>query len=270
MLIDLQGRGPLSHRLYAALRRAILHGDLPAGARLPSTRALAVELAVSRKTVLLAYGQLLEEGYAVGRRGSGTFVPRELPDDGPWSRHDGPRVRAKTSRAPRASKSRPDARLSRVGRTIRYWRTSWAPDGSSVPFDFRYGRPGLDFPLLTWRRVLARRLRRLSLEECDYGSPRGSEDLRDAIASYLQRSRGVICSPEQVLIVRGSQQALDLAQRGCFSSAAIECCSRSLAIRARAPSSPPPECPRWPPTSAATATRALRSGRSRASIARAA
>src|SRR5882672_2402328 len=78
MELTLDGTGPLYRQLYGALRASILNGTLCAGERLPSTRALAAATKVSRITVVLAYEQLLAEGYAVARRGSGTYVTAAL------------------------------------------------------------------------------------------------------------------------------------------------------------------------------------------------
>ena len=206
MLLKLDGAGPLSLQLYQALRRAILQGKLAPGARLPSTRTLAGEMGLSRNTVLLAYEQLLSEGYAVGRHGSGTYVPSELPDDV-----------ASLVRPPEGLVAAPARQsapaLSRFGRTVRNWNVTWAAPDRSVPYDFRYGRPNLDFPRATWRRLLGRQLRKLSNRDLDYGPPAGSPELRAAVARYLQGSRGVRCSADQVVIVHGSQQAMDLATR---------------------------------------------------------
>ena len=80
MIVSLAGEGPLYQRVYEALRAEILEGRLATGARLPSSRALATDLGVSRTTVLLAYDQLLAEGYVTGRVGSGTYVATELPE----------------------------------------------------------------------------------------------------------------------------------------------------------------------------------------------
>src|SRR4030095_10988696 len=76
--LSLDGDGPVHRQLYRALRRAILDGALPSGARLPSRRALTRDLGLSRPPVLRAYEQLLAEGYASGRRGSGTYVAGTL------------------------------------------------------------------------------------------------------------------------------------------------------------------------------------------------
>src|SRR5215470_17332899 len=78
-LDPLDGRGPLYRQLYRSLRRAILDGRVRAGTRLPSTRWMASETGVARNRVVLAYAQLVDEGYALGRVGSGTYVASELP-----------------------------------------------------------------------------------------------------------------------------------------------------------------------------------------------
>ncbi|PON18336.1 hypothetical protein C2W62_08515 [Candidatus Entotheonella serta] len=80
MFVKLDGTGALYQQLYQSLRSAILAGQLAPGTRLPATRAMARELGVSRNTLLLAYEQLLAEGYAVGQTGSGTYVASSLPD----------------------------------------------------------------------------------------------------------------------------------------------------------------------------------------------
>jgi GntR family transcriptional regulator/MocR family aminotransferase len=205
MLLKLDGSGPLSLQVYQALRGAILQGTLPPGARLPSSRTLAREMSLSRNTVLLAYEQLLGEGYAAGRHGSGTYVAAELPPD------VASLMRPEGNAAADSRRSAPH--LSRFARTTRGWQVTWAAPETRAPYDFRYGGPGLDFPHATWRRLLGRRLRKVSRRDLDYGSPAGSSELRAAVADYLQRSRGVRCHTEQVVIVRGSQQALDLAVR---------------------------------------------------------
>src|SRR5687767_14034052 len=78
--LDPRSREPLQAQLYASIRRAILDGIVVPGTRLPSSRALAADLGISRTTVLLAFDQLAAEGYLTARSGAGTFVTRELPD----------------------------------------------------------------------------------------------------------------------------------------------------------------------------------------------
>ena len=96
--LDRRAAGPLQQQIYGEIRRAVLDGVVPPGARLPSSRALAEDLAVSRTTTMLAFEQLTAEGYLVGRHGSGTFVAHELPDDLP--RTNGARQRLTIARHP--------------------------------------------------------------------------------------------------------------------------------------------------------------------------
>jgi GntR family transcriptional regulator/MocR family aminotransferase len=177
---------------------------------MPSTRTIAADTHVSRITAVIAYDQLIAEGYAEPRRGSGTYVAAALARDGA--------LRAR--RQPIASAP---ARLSAYGRrviaTTRGQAPSWAPRPASLPYDFRYGRPAIgDFPHALWRRLLARRARRASHRALDYGPPEGLPELRAALADYLRRSRAVVCDESQIVVVSGSQQALDLVGRVLFDA----------------------------------------------------
>jgi GntR family transcriptional regulator / MocR family aminotransferase len=190
---------PLFRQLYLGLRSAILSGQLHAGERLPSSRDLAEQFHVSRTVVVLAYDQLLAEGYVEGRRGSGTFVA----DVGARSR--GSRTTTAQLRLSRFGKA---AAMASVRATFPARRTA------SLRYDFSYGRSPVErFPLETWRRLLMQRARKASVHTHHYGSPMGEQKLRDAIAAHLRRSRAVICEADQVIIVNGSQQALDLLSR---------------------------------------------------------
>jgi GntR family transcriptional regulator/MocR family aminotransferase len=191
---------PLYRQLYDALRAAILAGHLAAGTQLPSTRTLASQLGVSRFTVVNAFEQLLAEGFLHGQIGSGTFVSTELP---------GVVVRAAGTIAAPAAGPRP--RLSRRGELLASTRlTPVAEEGR--PRAFRPGQPALDqFPAVTWARLAARLYRHAGPALLTYGDIAGYRPLREAIASYLRVARAVACEPEQVIVVSGSQQALDLA-----------------------------------------------------------
>ena len=205
MLVTLRSGEPLSQQIYQAFRRAILAGEMAPAVRLPSTRALGLELGVSRNAVLLAYEQLLAEGYAEGRAGSGTYVAAALPE------------------SPRVSRPRRGARRAvRPGRLSRYGRRlaelpppspTWSLE-QPLPYDFRYGVPSTDdFPHTIWRGIVSRRNRAGSLEGMAYGPPEGHAPLRQALAAYLRRARGIVCDHDQIIIVNGSQQALDLTAR---------------------------------------------------------
>jgi len=195
---------PLFRQLYEQLRQAILSGRLTPGTRLPPTRTLANELNVSRNTVVNAFEQLTAEGYLSGRVGSGTYVAHTLSDD------------ALRLRGPAAPVSRLSPRthaLSVRGAVIASTALEPQPDASK-PRAFRSGLPALDaFPLDLWARLSARQWRRAPSELLGYGDAAGYRPLREAIAAYLGASRGVQCTPEQVIVVAGSQQAIDLCIR---------------------------------------------------------
>jgi GntR family transcriptional regulator / MocR family aminotransferase len=207
VLLRLGPDGPLGQQVYQSLRRAILGGAAAPGTRLPSTRALARDLSVSRNTVLLAYDQLLAEGYLEGRRGSGTYVARALPD----AMLAPPAVRRR--RAEPLATARP--RLSGYGRRVAsLGDVLVGAPGSGLPYDFRYGVPSVDdFPHARWRRLIGRRARVASPTSMGYGPTAGDPRLRAELAAYLGRARGVVSDAEQIVVVNGSQQALDLAAR---------------------------------------------------------
>jgi GntR family transcriptional regulator/MocR family aminotransferase len=192
LAIDRGSGEPLHHQIYAAMRAAILDGRLRRGQRVPSTRAFAAELGVSRMPVLTAYDQLLHEGYLEGRRGSGTYVGRALPDD-LLEPSVGPLAAARTE--PRGT-GRPPLRAR--------------DDGGLGPF--RMSLPALDaFPHDLWSRLVARHAHALTHAQMAYGDPAGEVPLRRAIADHLRTARAVRCEAEQVLVVPGSQAALRLA-----------------------------------------------------------
>ncbi|HZQ23794.1 MAG TPA: PLP-dependent aminotransferase family protein [Terriglobales bacterium] len=186
--------------LYEALRAAILEGRLRPGARLPATRDLAHAYRLSRSTIVTAFEQLKSEGYVEGKTGSGTYVSKVLPEQ-----------LLHASRVP-AQKTLPHRRValsSYAGRLQPYRPTVPRPLRA-----FRANLPALDhFPAKVWAQVAARRLRRVSAKILAGGEALGYRPLREAVAEYLNTSRGVTCSAEQVLIVSGAQEALDRTAR---------------------------------------------------------
>jgi GntR family transcriptional regulator / MocR family aminotransferase len=195
---------PRYRQLYDGLRASILAGRLRAGTRLPSTRALASELGISRNTVLNAYAQLLAEGYVEGAVGSGTYVAHTLPDDV---------LHARASASPVPQNIRAQRTLSR--RSMRFGGMS--PPGGAVRGEvraFRVGVPALDaFPNELWRRLMGRRWHRPQRTLLSYGDPAGYGPLREAIAAYLSAARAMRCEAAQVIVLSGSQQALDVTAR---------------------------------------------------------
>ena len=176
---------PLYRQIYDAYRSAILTGRLRPGQRLPSTRALADELEISRLPAVNAFEQLLHEGYIEGRVGAGTYVAGDIPDD---------LTRAGTAPGPASPPSSPPTPRD---------------EGGLGPF--RVSLPALDhFPHRVWGRLLWRHGKRQSSALMAYGDPAGHVPLREAIAAYLGAARGVRCDAAHVLIVSGSQMALQL------------------------------------------------------------
>jgi GntR family transcriptional regulator/MocR family aminotransferase len=196
----------LSGWLYRELRSAILEGRLKPGTRLPTTRGLAAQYHLSRGIVVNVFEQLLAEGYLESRVGSGTSVNRKLPEDYFDAR------RAKQSSTP---SSKPVVRgvLSKGGTRLAVFPQ---PDGTRPRAirAFRANQPSVShFPTEVWSRIGARRMRLASREMLLAGDVLGYRPLREAIAAHLGSTRGVVCTADQVMIVSGTQQALDLTTR---------------------------------------------------------
>lgn len=186
--------------LYEQLRAAILEGRLQPGARLPATRDLAEAYRLSRATIITAFEQLKSEGYVDGRIGSGTYVSKVLPEQ--------------LLHAGRAREERrlPHRRISfsAYARRLQPLRSRPAQPVRA----FRPNQAALDlFPATLWAQVAARRLRRVSTKLLAGGETLGYRPLREAVAEYLNTSRGVKCTPDQVLIVSGAQEGLDRTAR---------------------------------------------------------
>jgi GntR family transcriptional regulator / MocR family aminotransferase len=200
--VDRTRAQPLHRQIYEAFCTAIVSGNLGPGQRVPSTRELAVELRTSRIPVLNAYAQLLAEGYFESRKGAGTFICASLPDQHASSeRSEGSFQNGNTggrSVARRAS-------LVSAYEPLPWLRGSSAFCLSHSAFD--------QFPFQIWSRLVMRHCRGLRTRDMAYGSPLGLAALRQAICAYLGTARAVRCDPGQVMIVNGSQQALEISTR---------------------------------------------------------
>ncbi len=196
-----QGASGAGRRIYELLRAQIEEGSLPLGAKVPSTRALAAELAVSRTTVTQAYEQLVAEGFletAPGRVARVASVPA-VPTDAGRERPEG--------RAPGPPP------LSEFGRRVAQVDLPAFPQGEPPRFDFLYGSvASCDFPATAWRRAYLDALLHRQANQY-YIPPEGDPGLRQALQGYLRRARGLRCDAEQIVIVHGSQQAIDLCAR---------------------------------------------------------
>ncbi|MCC7364032.1 MAG: PLP-dependent aminotransferase family protein [Dehalococcoidia bacterium] len=200
---------PAYRRLAEAIRDGILDGRFRPGEKLPPTRSVAASLKLARNTVLEAYEQLTAEGYLTARHGSGTYVAADLPER---ALH----APAPASSGPAKPEPAREAPLSAFGRRVVSGEVPLQmrrEDGGHV-YEFRYGTPSFqEFPMDAWRTLTKRVLDYPPRELLGYGTAEGLPALREALARYLQRSRGVRCSADQVIIVNGSQQALDMAAR---------------------------------------------------------
>jgi GntR family transcriptional regulator / MocR family aminotransferase len=199
-VIPISRRGePLFRQVYRGIRQAILNGTVHAGERLPSTRDLGEQLGISRTVVLLAYEQLLAEGFIAGRGGSGTYVSQGLAGN-----------------VTRSGKRQARLRLSRFGKAVSGSTATDRPLPRPVTprYNFIHGRSDLEtFPFALWRRLLLRQARKASARQFDYGTALGNAELRAAICTHLRRARAVVCDPSEVIVVNGSQQGLDLVMR---------------------------------------------------------
>ncbi len=196
LTIERSASAPIHRQLYDSLRAKILSGDIKPNTRVPATRALAQNLGISRNTVLATYDALLAEGYLESRLGSGTWVAT-LPSDAVRSRNAV--VRAKTPS------------LSRRGEVM-----VSQPRDRTIPnrIAFHPGYPEIkSFPFATWARLLKRHARYAHEDLYGYHWVAGHPRLRAAIAEYLRVSRSVECEPDHVVVVNGTQAALDILAR---------------------------------------------------------
>jgi GntR family transcriptional regulator/MocR family aminotransferase len=200
--IDSESGMPIHRQIYEAWRRGILSGRFRKGDRVPSSRELAVALKISRSTVTQAYEQLFAEGYLETAHGSGTFVSGELHEHALQ-----PSTAAKAKAAIRA------VRLSKFGAGLN--QDFIYPPQPADHICFSRWSPDVErFPLALWRKLVARRMRTPERQLLDYARhAQGYEPLRSEIAGYVSRFRAVECTPDQVLVLNGSQQALELCAR---------------------------------------------------------
>lgn len=190
---------PLYVQLYDVIRESILSGRLKGGLKLPGTRTLAGEFNVSRNTIILAFDQLIAEGYIKGRAGAGTYVADDIPDITP---------------AGEKSKIHPehDITFIKAGKLPSAFSKRFIPENNFVPF--QHGIPSVnDFPFDIWLKIFNKTMRKFSAHQLSKIDGTGYEPLKEAIAVYLQTYRAVNCTPDQIFIVNGSQQGLFLISR---------------------------------------------------------
>lgn len=213
--LDTAASLPLHRQLYEQLGSAIRSGHLKPGTRLPSTRALAHALGVSRTTTLEAYRDLHAEGYLEAQVGAGTVVVQNLPE---LFHQTG------TRNAPLENPHRPNNPDDQESNSLQDPPLSMSKEGmrfnvmdfpllstTSELRPFRIGTPALDaIPQHAWARAVRRAVRYASTTQLDYQHPAGYRPLREEITTYLAGARGVNCSADQVIIVAGIQAGLSL------------------------------------------------------------
>ena len=209
IFIDSRLNIPLYVQIYQEIKNKILSGELSSGYRLPSTRSLATTLAVARNTVESAYLQLVVEGYLVGKPGSG-YIVQEIFDLNVMS-NDEFQQQKKSADVPESNREEP-----------------------IFPYNFKYGHLNpCEFPINLWKKLLSSALSELTSAKLTmYGDRKGEQGLRSVISSYLKKSRGVLCDPEQIIIFAGTAYGLSVLkpafkntiQRHCFGKSRVSYC----------------------------------------------
>jgi len=201
--IDQKSATPIHRQIYESWREGILRGRFACETQVPSTRELAKTLGVARSTVTQAYEQLIAEGYLQTSHGAGTFVCGVLPDS--LLRASRPQTRAK--------KAGPSLRLSDYGSRLQ--DDFDYPSKQTGHISFAHWWPDQSqFPSGIWRKLVSKQLRQWRPELFNYvAHAQGYEPLRQQIATYVSRFRAAACTADQVIVVNGSQQGLDLVAR---------------------------------------------------------
>jgi GntR family transcriptional regulator/MocR family aminotransferase len=199
---------PLQSQIADQIRQLVACSILAPASRVPSTRALSEQLGVSRNTVSLAYDLLIAEGILEAESSAGTMVSRVLP---------AAFVRVASLPQPyAAADARPAARrpVAFAGRGPRVVDAR----KRGLAYDFRLGQPDVAlFPYNAWRRLIVQHVGRAGPALVRYGDPAGLPELRAAIAAHLRLARGICCEPNQVVVVAGVQEGLNLVARVLIS-----------------------------------------------------
>src|SRR5579885_1209997 len=196
MALDFASETPLYRQISVWFQRAILAGHLQPGQRVPSTRALAKELGISRIPVLSAYELLIAEGYFQPFVGAGTCVSESIPDAAYRPARDAAAKAAPVEPGPPATRA-----ISR--------RASGMTGPAQAWLGRCRGCTDLEhFPIGTWSKLVNRHARKISRDIMGYGDPMGYGPFREAVAEYLGAFRAVRCDPSQIMVTTGAQQGL--------------------------------------------------------------
>lgn len=200
--------GPLNDQVYEAIRGAILDGRLKANMKLPSSRTLAEMMLVSRNTILSGIERLMDEGYLITKAGSGTYVCAFVPEK-KINCHAPIQQVIQQQNAPKLS----EALQSLMPR----WQKYHGAAQQNRMFSVGVGCVDL-FPQQIWGRILGRVWRHSQAELAKYSDVQGYQPLREALAQYMRSTRGLNCNADQIMIVNGTQQAINLTSRALLNS----------------------------------------------------
>lgn len=196
--LDRSARRSYAKQIYEQLKEKILSGELKYGDMLPSTRELSRELQIARNTILTAYDMLVSDGFADSVPRSGTYVRDGISSGADPGRYTGPAFLN-----------------TEQGSTASLTDTAVLPD--MISFDS--GLPALDlFPRSRWNRGVSKTFLDAPVSALGYDDPQGRPELRTVLCSYLKRTRGINCAPEQVIITSGTKQGLTLAAKCLLDS----------------------------------------------------
>jgi GntR family transcriptional regulator/MocR family aminotransferase len=211
VLLDRSRPDSLTTQMVDQIRDAIRCARIAPGSRLPSSRRLSEQLAISRNTVMRAYDLLLMEGIVESRPASGIYVAEQQPR---------PAANAAPALAADDQILRPRMPMPLRPRTV---QAPTHANRNRLLFDFFPGRPSADlFPLKTWRRLLQANLSHGGAAGLtQYGEPAGLPALRTAIANHLAAARGIMADPSRIVIVSGIQEGLTIAARLFLSRGAL-------------------------------------------------
>lgn len=206
--VNPQQKMTLQSQIFDQIRRMILDGRLRSGDFLPTTRTLSEQVGISRNTIVLAYERLIAEGYIQTRPYVGTFVSAEIPDTAFATSTDDvatlPRSEDRSCLDEFAALRLDGMRSQLVVN----------PHAERLAANFWVGRPASDsFPVKAWSNVVWKRLQSAGSSITQYQDPAGLVELRQAIADYLGPTRGLTAEPDQIIIVGGTQDGLNLVAR---------------------------------------------------------
>ncbi|ALG78262.1 GntR family transcriptional regulator [Yersinia enterocolitica] len=196
-------KGKIREPFYLVIKELILNGQLKAGRKLPSSRTLSEMMSISRNSILSGFERLIDEGYLVTKKGSGTYVTSVIPDEVI-------QVKSIYLQEKINNKNSTENINSHMQVMKKIWDMTSPYAGNNMKFNIGVGCIDL-FPHELWGRLLGRTWRQFRHQDWRLNEPLGFKPLRLAISEYVRTTRGLNCTDEQILIVNGTQQAINLA-----------------------------------------------------------